>query len=71
MLETYNINSSNYYAHLTEASYDLAAAAAAAATSQKVDPSGSAGTPDGLQRAVAGSTSPSVIPKLEFEKGKG
>ena len=72
MLETYNLNSTNYYAHLTEASYDLAAAAAAAAAKPDVNvvhPS-----PDSHQvltgAHTVGNTSPSLIPKLEFEKGK-
>ena len=36
MLETYNLQSSAYYSHLTEANYDLAAAAAAAAASNSL-----------------------------------
>merc|ERR1712141_766948 len=65
MLETYNLNSTNYYAHLTEASYDLAAAAAAAAAKPDVNvvhPS-----PDSHQvltgAHTVGNTSPSLIPK--------
>ena len=107
MLETYNLQSSAYYNHLTEASYDLAAAAAAAAAATKEITTGTTGltgipspTPptsvavlqahnatlgnpaltDSAQSPVAAEAngsltpahagSPSIIPKLEFEKGK-
>ena len=84
MLETYNLQSSAYYSHLTEANYDLAAAAAAAAASNSLAASNQA-----LQQATASASAsaltpatthmsgmldhhsgqvPSVIPKLEFDK---
>lgn len=84
MLETYNLQSSAYYSHLTEANYDLAAAAAAAAASNSLAASNQAAAlqqasqaakdqmPNGHMNGMLDHTgqATSVIPKLEFDKGK-
>lgn len=85
MLETYNLQSSAYYSHLTEANYDLAAAAAAAAASNSLAASNQAAALQQASQAakdqmpgVVGhmngmldhtGQATSVIPKLEFDKG--